>query len=247
MSGTCFAFGLNVGEFGREDCSSRSMKIRDSTARRLKMVKYQIAARGVRDQRVLDAMRTVPREEFLSPELGKFAYEDTPLPISSNQTISQPYIVAFMIESLLLEGGETVLEIGTGSGYATAVLANVAGEVYTVERIRQLADSATEKLCEMGFTNVHVLHGDGTCGWPEHAPFDAIIVTAGGPRVPDSLRSQLKVGGRMVIPVGSTVENQKLVGVTRLSDTEFSSENIADVRFVPLIGKSGWDIKKERE
>ena len=148
-------------------------------------------------------MRTVPREAFLPQQLHEFAYEDWPLPIEEGQTISQPYIVAFMTEALALAGGEKVLEIGTGSGYAAAVLAEIAGEVYTVERIGQLAEKAASTLADLGYDNVHVLHGDGTKGWPDHAPYDGIIVAAGGPKIPDSLKEQLKIGGRLVIPVGA--------------------------------------------
>ena len=151
------------------------------------MVEHHIAARGVRSDNVLNAMRKVPREAFLPRDLQEFAYEDAPLPIAEGQTISQPYIVALMVEALALEGGEKVLEIGAGSGYAAAVLAEIASEVYTVERIGQLAEKAAAALAEQGYDNVHVLHGDGTRGWPEHAPYDAIVVAAGGPKIPESL------------------------------------------------------------
>ena len=151
-----------------------------------------------------------------------------------------PYIVAFMVEALGLKGGERVLEIGAGSGYAAAVLSRIAGEVYTVERIGQLAEKAASRLADLGYDNVHVLHGDGTLGWPDHSPYDAIIVAAGGPSVPTKLKQQLKVGGRLVIPVGTDARAQELVRVTRLSETEFTTEDIADVRFVPLIGEEGW-------
>lgn len=208
---------------------------------RERMVANQIAARGVRSEKVLDAMRKVPRERFLPEGLREFAYEDSPLPIEEGQTISQPYIVAFMVEGLALRGGEKVLEIGAGSGYAAAVLAEIAGEVYTIERIEELAKSAAATLAESGYDNVHVLHGDGTLGWPEHAPFDGIVVAAGGPEIPDSLKQQLKVGGRMVIPVGGVREFQELVRVTRISETEFKTEDLAAVRFVPLIGAEGWN------
>ena len=208
------------------------------------MVDQQIASRGVRSPVVLKAMSEVPREAFLPQSLKEFAYEDSPLPIEAEQTISQPYIVAFMTEALDLEGGETVLEIGAGSGYAAAVLSRIAGEVYTVERIGQLAERAATVLGDLGYGNVHVRHGDGTLGWPEHAPYDAIIVAAGGPAVPDSLKRQLKVGGRLVIPVGSDLRAQELVRVTRTSEDEFKVEDIADVRFVPLIGEEGWIPEK---
>ena len=213
----------------------------DTSKLRSDMVEQQIASRGVRDEAVLDAMRKVPREAFLPDRMLEFAYEDAPLPIEADQTISQPYIVALMTEALALKGGENkVLEIGTGSGYAAAVLAEIAGEVYTVERIGQLAQEAALKLTELGYKNVHVRHADGTLGWPEHAPYDAIIVAAGGPEIPDTLKRQLKVGGRLVIPVGANPLVQELVRVTRSADDKFETEDLADVRFVPLVGKEGW-------
>ena len=217
----------------------------DFVRRRLDMVEHQIAARGVRSELVLEAMRKVPREEFLPPPLREFAYEDTPLPIAEGQTISQPYIVAFMADALLLKGGERVLEIGTGSGYAAAVLAEIAANVYSVERVGQLAEKAAVTLSKLRCDNVHVLHADGTRGWPEHAPYDAIVVAAGGPKIPGSLQQQLKVGGRLVIPVGTEVRAQELVRVTRVSKTEFRREDLADVRFVPLLGKEGWEPEAE--
>ncbi|MCB1056400.1 MAG: protein-L-isoaspartate(D-aspartate) O-methyltransferase, partial [Acidobacteria bacterium] len=210
------------------------------TEARHRMVDEQIAARGVRDPLVLEAMRRVPREVFLREGLEEFAYQDTPLPIESDQTISQPFIVAFMTESLELHGGERVLEIGTGSGYAAAVLAEIAGEVYTVERYPNLADGARKRLLRLGYDNVQVLHGDGTRGWPEHAPFDAIIVAAGGPEISESLRQQLAVGGRLVIPVGPTQRVQTLVRVRKVAEDRFEEEELLEVRFVPLVGAEGW-------
>ncbi len=221
------------------------MKTLDSAAQREEMVEHQIRGRGVRDRLVLDAMNRVPREAFLPERIQEFAYEDSPLPIAAGQTISQPYIVGLMIEALGLEGGERVLEIGAGSGYAAAVLGEIAGEVYTVERIEELADLAAQALKSLDYRNVRVRCGDGTLGWPEHAPFDAIVVAAGGPTVPESLQSQLKIGGRMVIPVGSDPMSQELVRITRDSKTGFKSEDIADVRFVPLIGDEGWKNESE--
>ncbi len=212
---------------------------------RAKMVERNIAARGVQDELVLEAMRKVPRELFLPKNLREFAYEDSPLPIAGEQTISQPYIVAFMAEALMLKGGEKVLEIGAGSGYAAAVLSEIAAQVYTVERLGPLAEQAAVTLAELGYDNVHVLHGDGTKGWPEYAPFDAIVVAAGGPQVPESLKEQLKIGGKLVIPVGADQRTQELVRVTRISAREFLSEDIADVRFVPLIGEEGWFAKDD--
>ena len=210
------------------------------------MVDRQVARRGVRSHLVLDALRTVPREAFLPEPLQEFAYEDSPLPIAEGQTISQPYIVALMTEALELKGGEDVLEIGTGSGYAAAVLSRIARNVYTVERIGQLAEKAAAVLAKLGYTNVHVLHADGTRGWPDHAPYDAIVVAAGGPEVPESLKAQLKIGGRLVIPVGIDRRVQELLRVTRVSQHEYKTEDIADVRFVPLVGEEGWALEDRR-
>jgi protein-L-isoaspartate(D-aspartate) O-methyltransferase len=210
------------------------------------MVEKAIFARGVRSEPVLDAMRSVPRESFLPSQLREFAYDDAPLPIEEGQTISQPYIVAFMTEALALRGGEKVLEIGTGSGYAAAVLSEIAANVYTVERHGPLAEKAAATLADLGYNNIHVLHGDGTRGWPAHAPYDAIIVAAGGPSIPESLKAQLKIGGRLVIPVGIDQRVQELVRVTRITHDEFRSEDLADVRFVPLLGEEGWTPEEGR-
>jgi protein-L-isoaspartate(D-aspartate) O-methyltransferase len=213
----------------------------DLSAERERMVRSHIAARGIRDPAVLRAMRTVPREAFLPSELAEFAYEDAPLPIGRQQTISQPYIVALMAEALELGPNDRVLEIGTGSGYAAAILARIAREVYTVERHAELAESAAARLRDAGFDNVHVLHGDGTLGWAAHAPYDAIVVAAGGPDVPPALTEQLAVGGRLVIPVGQDRSLQTLVRVTRNPDGSLTHHDLGGVRFVPLIGAQGWD------
>jgi protein-L-isoaspartate(D-aspartate) O-methyltransferase len=219
---------------------------RDFGQLRNEMVEKAIFARGVRSELVLNAMRSVPREAFLPEQLREFAYEDSPLPIEEGQTISQPYIVAFMTEALALHGGEKVLEIGAGSGYAAAVLSKIASDVYTVERIGQLAEKAASTLADLGYQNVHVLHADGTKGWPVHAPYDGIIVAAGGPSIPGSLKEQLKIGGRLVIPVGRDPKIQELVRITRVSENEYAREDLADVRFVPLIGQEGWGTPAER-
>jgi len=213
----------------------------DLTNERLRMVSDQIAARGVRNPAVLDVMRRVPREAFLPGELSEFAYQDTPLPIEGGQTISQPYIVALTIESVEPLAGDRALEIGTGSGYAAAALSEVVGEVYTVERHEQLAKLASRRLADLGYTKVKVIHGDGTLGWAEHAPYDVILVTAGGPQVPKPLLEQLAIGGRLIIPVGDTSRLQRLVRVTRTSKDQFDDEDLGEVQFVPLIGAEGWD------
>ena len=184
-------------------------------------------------------MRAVRRELFIPKDLQNEAYDDTPLPKGSGQTISQPYIVAFMIEALTRRGGEKVLEIGAGSGYAAAVLSEIAGEVFTIERIGQLAERAAANLADACCDTVHVRHADGTEGWSEEAPFDAILVSAGAPDIPKSHMHQLKIGAQMVVPVGSDPRSQELIRITRVDDQEFEHEEIADVRFVPLIGKEG--------
>jgi len=222
----------------------RGSTMDDANKRRERMVLEQIEVRGVRDRKVLDAMGKVRREAFVPERLSELAYEDTPLPIAQGQTISQPYIVAYMIEALALKGGEKVLEIGAGSGYAAAVLAEIAGEVYAIERIGQLAEKAASHLSDEGFENVHVLHADGTRGWIDEAPFDAILVSAGAPEIPETLKSQLALGGRMVVPVGSGKYGQELILITRTQKAQFDREDLADVRFVPLIGEEGWEVKE---
>src|SRR2546423_12369473 len=174
----------------------------DWTRQRERMVQRQVARRGVRDVRVLEAMREVPREAFVPEGLEEFAYEDSPLPIEAGQTISQPYIVAAMIEAAEVQPGDRALEIGTGSGYAAAVLSQIADQVYTIERHPELAETAKMRFRELGYDNIEVRVGDGTLGWPDAAPFDAIIVTAAGPGIPKPLREQLAIGGRLVVPVG---------------------------------------------
>jgi protein-L-isoaspartate(D-aspartate) O-methyltransferase len=207
------------------------------------MVAQQIEGRGISDPAVLAAMREVPREAFVAEQYRDFAYDDGPLPLIEGQTISQPYVVALMIESLRISAGARVLEIGTGSGYAAAVLSRIVGEVYTVERLEGLVELARNNLASLGYDNVHVFHGDGTLGWPEHAPYDGMIVAAGGPKVPQALKEQLVIGGRLVIPVGSEQRAQRLVRVTREGEEDYGLETLSHVRFVPLIGAQGW--KKE--
>ncbi|PXX91700.1 protein-L-isoaspartate O-methyltransferase [Marinobacter vulgaris] len=196
--------------------------------------------RGIKDKRVLDALEAVPREAFVSVHQTEFAYDDNPLPIEEGQTISQPYIVALMTEAMQLDPEDTVLEIGTGSGYAAAVLSRIVKQVYTVERHPALAKVARQRLAKLGYDNVAVLCGDGSLGWPEHAPYDAIVVTAGAPSVPGSLVRQLDIGGRLVIPAGAAVHQQRLLRVTRISEDKTETEDLGGVRFVPLIGKEGW-------
>jgi len=213
---------------------------RDYQALRELMVQDQLISRGITDPRVLQAMGRVPRELFVPEHLRVEAYEDHPLPIGRGQTISQPYIVALMAEALQLKGRERVLDIGTGSGYAAAVLASIALEVFSIEKIPELASQAEKNLQQAGFSQVRVKTGDGSQGWPEAAPFDGICVAAGAPAVPDSLKEQLSVGGRLVIPVGLEQGLQRLLLVTRRSDQEFDRKEFGDVRFVPLLGQEGW-------
>lgn len=210
--------------------------------RRREMVQTQIRRRGVGDPYTLAALETVPRHCFVPPGRRHLAHEDGALPIGCDQTISQPYIVALMTEALAARPGDRVLEVGTGSGYQTAVLAEVVGaegEVYTIERHAELAEQAQHILREIGYRNVHVRVADGTLGWPEQAPFRGIMVTAGGPAVPDGLRAQLDPdGGRLVIPIGPP-EEQELVRFTR-HGIEWKRSSLGIVRFVPLVGEEGW-------
>lgn len=195
--------------------------------------------RGISDKAVLAAMERVPREDFVAVDLVEFAYEDAPLPIEEGQTISQPYIVALMAQALELDRGDRVLEIGAGSGYAAAVLSCIAKQVFTIERHEALARQAASRLRKLGYDNVEVRCGDGTLGWPEEAPFDAIVVAAGSPQAPRALIEQLAVGGRLVIPTGDEM-SQQLMRFTRVSHDEVEKETLGDVRFVPLIGEQGW-------
>lgn len=208
---------------------------------RLRMVETQIRARGVKDERVLAAMEKIPRHLFVDEGLIDQAYSDSPLPIGEMQTISQPYIVALMTEALMLKGGEKVLEIGTGSGYQTAILAELGASVFSVERIASLAARARKILDSLNYFNVAIRVGDGTFGWREESPFAAIIVTAGAPKIPRILVEQLIGGGRLVIPVGSRF-SQDLLRVTKLSNDpdDVKKESLCGCRFVNLIGEHGW-------
>jgi protein-L-isoaspartate(D-aspartate) O-methyltransferase len=210
----------------------------DFAALRRDMADHQIRSRGIRDPRVLEAMSTVPRHEFVPPEERALAYSDQPLPIGEGQTISQPFMVAAMAEAMELAGNERVLEVGTGCGYQAAVLALLARDVYTVEFQAALAEAARERLARLGYGNVYVKIGDGTLGWPEAAPYDAILVTAGAPSMPPPLLEQLAEGGRLVIPIG-TPEFQELRRV-RKKEGRTTQEVLYDCRFVPLLGRYGW-------
>jgi len=211
----------------------------DHADARERMVARQIASRGVRNERVLDAMRQVPREMFVSEAMQEFAYEDSPLPIEAGQTISQPFIVAAMIEAAGLDPGDRVLEIGAGSGYAAAVLSRIVSRVFAIERHANLATTAAARLKALGYDNVDVRPGDGTLGWADEAPFDAIIVSAGGPSIPHALQEQLELGGRLLIPVGPSGD-QRLLKITRVSATHFEEDDLGGVAFVPLIGAHAW-------
>jgi protein-L-isoaspartate(D-aspartate) O-methyltransferase len=204
------------------------------------MVTTQIVRRGVRDPHVLDAMRSVPREIFVGPGFEEFAYEDGPLPIGEEQTISQPYIVALMIEAAELRPGDRVLEVGAGSGYAAAIMSRIASEVYTIERHATLGEEAQKRFNKLSYDNIKLRVGDGTQGWPEAAPFDAILVAASGPEVPVALKEQLAIGGRLVIPVGERLWGQTLRKIRRASQTDYEDDSLGAVMFVPLIGEQGW-------
>jgi protein-L-isoaspartate(D-aspartate) O-methyltransferase len=203
-------------------------------AARDRMVRDQIEARGVKDPRTLAAMRKVERHRFVPPDAASMAHADHPLPIGDDQTISQPYIVAFMTEAVRLRGGEKVLEVGTGSGYQAAVLAEMGATVYTIEIVPRLAAQARARLQALGYRKVHVREGNGWAGWPEEAPFDAIVVTAAPPEVPPALKAQLSDGGRLVIPVGEGA--QELLLLTRRG-ASFDEKRLLPVRFVPLVGR----------
>ncbi len=203
------------------------------------MVDYQIKSRGIRDDLVLEAMKKIERHLFVPEEQVRYAYNDRPLPIGLNQTISQPYIVALMTEFLNLKGSEKVLEIGTGSGYQAAILGEIAAEVHTVERHAELAERASSLIASLGYTNVHVHLGDGSLGWTDEEPYDAVLVTAAAPEVPEPLKDQLIEDGRLVIPVGHP--RAQLLEVWQKKAGGFVQECVANVAFVPLYGEHGWD------
>ena len=209
---------------------------------RSRMVQMQLLPRGIIDESVLLAMEKVPRHRFVPAGLAESAYEDRPLPIGEGQTISQPYIVALMTQSLELKGDESVLEIGSGSGYQAAVLAELVRQVYTIERIEELCNRSSEILKTLGYVNVNLKAGDGSEGWPEFAPYDGIMVTAGSPEIPEVLTEQIKEGGRLVIPVGGYY-SQELAVVHKIHGN-LERKNVCGCVFVPLIGKYGWEKEK---
>jgi protein-L-isoaspartate(D-aspartate) O-methyltransferase len=213
------------------------MVLTDRALERERMVERQLRARGVEDERVLEAFREVPRELFVEPGLEQAAYTDAPLPIGESQTISQPFVVALMVEALEIRPSDRVLEVGAGSGYAAAILSRLGSEVYAIERHPSLARDAHERIQRLGYGNVKIRAGDGTLGWPEAAPFDAILVSAGGPDVPLALIEQLARGGRIAIPVGTSSE-QELIRITKSEGGRLRTQNLGPVMFVPLIRHS---------
>jgi len=207
---------------------------------RAQMVAEQLKARGIEDTAVLKAMRHIPREHFVPTVYLEHAYRDGPIPLPARQTISQPYVLAYMLSALSLQPADRVLEVGTGSGYAAAILSQIVQDVYTIERHKNLVKYARQRLDDLACDNVHILHGDGSLGWAEQAPFDAIIVAAGGPHVPPALQQQLAEYGRLIIPIGKR-KGQRLVMVRREGPDTFIRESLVTVRFVPLVGEEAWD------
>jgi protein-L-isoaspartate(D-aspartate) O-methyltransferase len=207
---------------------------------RERMVRRQIEARGIADPMILDAFRAVPREAFVDEGQRPSAYQDHPLPIGAGQTISQPYIVALMIEAAEISAGDLVLEVGAGSGYAAAVMSRIARAVVGVERQHDLVGSARERVHRLGYDNISIVEGDGTRGWPDKAPFDAIVAAAAGSHIPRPLIDQLAPGGRLVMPIGEPADVQDLIKVVQRPDGSLAEENLGSVRFVPLIGEEGW-------
>jgi protein-L-isoaspartate(D-aspartate) O-methyltransferase len=221
---------------------------RSYQSERDRMVEFQIAGRGIRDERLLRAMRLVPRERFVDEQLAPFAHDDGALPIGAGQTVSQPFMVAWMIQAAGVGPNNKVLEVGTGSGYAAAVLAQVAASVHSIERLESLTRAARERLDALGYPGIHLRTGDGTVGWPEAGPFDAILVAAAGPEVPEPLKQQLRLGGRLLMPLdlGNPGVEQQLLRVVRRGDDAFEQEVLGGVAFVPLIGRHGWSEDDER-
>ena len=209
-------------------------------SRRERMIERQIRRRGIKDAAVLRAMHIVPRERFVATHLQAQAYSDSPLSIGERQTISQPYIVALMVEAAAICCADRVLEVGAGSGYAAAVMSILAKRVYAIERQPNLVESARQLLQQLGYSNVDVLAGDGSAGWPKAAPFDAILVSAGAPRAPAILKRQLQIGGRLVMPVGANPYDQRLIKIIRTDENAYTESDLGAVSFVPMIGAYGW-------
>jgi protein-L-isoaspartate(D-aspartate) O-methyltransferase len=212
----------------------------DYAAEREAMVERQLRRRGITEPHILDAFRAVPREAFVSPDYAQLAYGDHPLPIEAGQTISQPFIVALMIQAAAIGAGDSVLEVGSGSGYAAAVISRIAARVIGIERQSDLVETARDRLRQLGYDNVAIVEGDGTRGWSDEAPYDAILAAASGSHVPGALVAQLAPNGRLVMPVGEPGRVQELVKVTKQEDAILKQENLGGVRFVPLIGEEGW-------
>lgn len=234
---SCFLLGFS----GMPPTEDRSSHETDTTiAQRKKMVREQLAGRGIKNRQVLDVMGKIPRHLFVGTSVRRKAYGDHPLPIAEGQTISQPYVVALMTEALNLKANDRVLEIGTGSGYQAAVLAEIVKEVYSIEIREKLSVEAEQLLASLGYDNVRIKHADGYFGWEEHAPFDAIIITASANHIPPPLIKQLKNGGRLIIPLGSTLYVQTLTVVTKTGD-DLAVEQRGGVRFVPMVGKMRQD------
>jgi protein-L-isoaspartate(D-aspartate) O-methyltransferase len=212
----------------------------DFTTLRERMIERQIAGRGLDEPTLLAAFSAVPREDFISADYADYAYQDSPLPIESGQTISQPYIVALTIAAAGIKPGDKVLEVGAGSGYAAAVIGRIAGEVIAIERHHELVELARKRMRQLGYRNVQIVEGDGTLGWPEAAPYDAIVAAASGSHVPQSWIAQLKPGGRIVMPIGEPHAVQSLVKIAKHEDGSLERANLGGVRFVPLIGAEGF-------
>jgi protein-L-isoaspartate(D-aspartate) O-methyltransferase len=218
-----------------------ALTMTDYAAEREAMVERQMRRRGITEPDILDAFRAVPREEFVSLDQAHLAYGDHPLPIGAGQTISQPYIVALMVQAAAIKPGDRVLEVGAGSGYAAAIIGRIAQRVIAIERQHELVEVARERLRRLGYGNVEIVEGDGTRGWREEAPYDAILAAASGSHVPRPLVEQLAPGGRIVMPVGDPGSVQELIKVTKQEDGILRQESLGGVRFVPLIGEEGWD------